>query len=97
MPLKSAVASTMLKLCHINIRSLPKHFAELCSCSDLISNDILCFSETWLNKSHLDVNYILPNFNLLRRDRDNYNKSKGGGVAFLIKNSVNFEKIDIPV
>ena len=69
----------MLKVCHLNIRSLPKHFHELRHWSDIVDNDVICLSESWLNNSHYNSTYLLPGYALLRRDRGE--ASRAGGLA----------------
>ena len=51
--------------------------------------DIVCFSETKLNKSK---NFICPNnFNYLRKDR--HDDANGGGLLILVKNNIQFSEI----
>jgi exonuclease III len=85
----------MLSICHINIRSLPKHFTEFLHHHDLFSNDIICFSETWLNESHPSSIFQIPGYEFIRKDRGM--ASRGGGLAIFVKSSIKFEKITIPV
>ena len=85
-----------ISICHLNIRSLPKHFNELCHTQDILNHDIICLSETWLNSSHPSSHYQIPNYTLLSKDRGM--SSRGGGLAIYIKNSIafNFAHIFLP-
>ena len=70
---------------HINIRSIPQHYDELCLLP-LHQFDILCFSETWLNHNHSDESIELTFFaDPLRHDRTDPNKQHGGGSAIYYK------------
>lgn len=82
-----------ISVLHLNVRSLFKHIDEILNTSDITSNDILCFSETWLNSSHPNHDILLPNFSLLRKDRGD--DRRGGGLAIYIKNNIKFEALEI--
>nr|CAI5833305.1 unnamed protein product [Callosobruchus analis] len=53
---------------------------------------VLGLSETWLNGGTLDSIFDMPNYALVRSDRD----GRGGGVAFYIGNQLKFKKFDVP-
>lgn len=56
-----------------------------------ISNeqDIIFLSETWLKE---DKTLVLPNFNIIRRDRKNeLSTNKGGGVCICIKKNIPYK------
>lgn len=52
--------------------------------------EIVVLVETWLNDSVLDTELVPPGFNIFRKDRDLLvsQKSDGGGVAILVRNSI---------
>lgn len=52
--------------------------------------EIVVLVETWLNDSILDTELVPPSFNIFRKDRDLLasQKSDGGGVAILVRNSI---------
>lgn len=85
----------MLNICHINIRSLSKHFSEFIHHKDLCNNDIICFSETWLNNSHPSSRFLIPGYNFIRKYRGM--ASRGGGLAIYMKKTIKFEKVDLPI
>lgn len=73
-----------VKIGHLNVRSLFTGFDQF---SDLvISNglDIMCVSETWLNKDIPSDVVNIPNYSFLRKDRLN----RGGGVGIYFRNSL---------
>ncbi len=53
---------------------------------DFSNSAALCFTETWLNDAILDSVLHLPNFQLIRADREaeSMGKSRGGGTCFYI-------------
>ncbi len=58
----------------VNLRSLPNKMDKLLLLSQLNKNfsnsAALCFTETWLNGAIKDSTLYLPNFQLMRADRD---------------------------
>ncbi len=91
-------AGTLVKLRQHGLRTLlPSiHLANLCSLpnktnkllllsrtnKDFSNSAALCFTETWLNDAIPDSVLHLPNFQLIRADRDTESteKSRGGGT-----------------
>lgn len=72
-----------LKLCHLNVRSLPRHFEEIKMLMLINNFDLFAMSETWLNSTWSDPELEIDNYTIYRYDR---NDAKGGGVAIYIKN-----------
>lgn len=75
---------------HLNVRSLMSGFHDF---SDLIlknSYDIFGVSETWLSDDVPSTAVNINGYELVRRDRG----SRGGGVAFYVKNSYKFDLIE---
>ncbi len=73
-----------------NLRSLPNKTDELLLLSrtnkDFSNSAALCFTETWLKDTIPDSVLHLPNFQLIRADREaeSTGKSRGGGTCFYI-------------
>lgn len=77
--------SKKVKIGHLNVRSLFTGFEEF---SDLVLNnnfDIMCVSETWLNKDLPSDIVSIPNYSFFRKDR----LSRGGGVGIYVRNNLN--------
>lgn len=80
------------KVGHMNVRSLMGGFDSLKNyiCSEDFS--IFAVSETWLNEN-IDTNiFLIPNYRFIRMDRE----GRGGGIGLFIKNSMNYNVIDLP-
>ena len=77
-----------LKIAHLNIQSISNKLDLLKDF--LVKNeiDIMCLNETFLTKKKL---IKIQNYKIIRRDRD----GRGGGVAILIHESINFSKVDL--
>lgn len=75
-----------LKVCHLNIRSLPCHYEE--TNLTVLANkfDLFAISETWLNPIYNDSELYIPDYQLHRCDRDY--SSRGGGTAIYVKNTL---------
>ena len=87
------LCSTGLRICHININSVPPKMDEL---KLLLSNDpfdIVAISETHCDSTVTDTDILLDNYCLIRKDRSRH----GGGVALYVNNSVSFESVSHPV
>ena len=77
-----------------NVRSLPKHFRDIILQSHLKSCTAVCFTETWLTSSHSSSTFAIPDYNMVRCDRQG---AAGGGLATYVKTSVAFELQDLPI
>ena len=51
------------------------------------THDCVCVTETWLNSSVGDAELSVPGYTQYRKDRTN-NKTRGGGLLCVIKDSV---------
>ncbi len=72
-----------------NLRTLPNKTEKLLlsrTNKDFSNSAALCFTETWLNDAIPDSVLYLPNFQLIRADRDaeSTGKSRGGGTCIYI-------------
>lgn len=85
----------LISISHLNIRSLSKHFDELIVADYITKHDILCLSETWLNASHHNSTFALPNHRFIRKDRSN-NKTRGGGLAIYLSKSIQYDILTVP-
>lgn len=72
----------VLKIVHVNIRSLLANFVAFKDFVYAHNYDIICLSETWLSDAVSDNTVMLNNYNLFRHDRQN---KVGGGVAIYAK------------
>ena len=75
-----------LKFAHVNITSLPKHLEELRWFLQEIPFEILSLNETRLDETIQNNIVQIPGYEIIRRDRNR----RGGGVAFLVKNSYSY-------
>ena len=82
---------TGLLVCHINVRSLcptrrTKRIDEIHSHLVIDKGyDLICVSETWLNKDIDDAAVALKDFQIFRKDRA---QGGGGGVAVYARESI---------
>lgn len=85
---------------HLNVRSLWSKldiFRAHLQCYDF---DVFAVSETWLTSSFDDSLVHVKGYNIVRTDRNTYNANdsqsikKGGGVAFYIKDNLEYKIID---
>ena len=58
--------------------------------------DIVCLTETWLDKSTPENNFIPDGYHIIRKDRTDtfkqkYGRNKGGGIAILHKEHMKVE------
>ncbi len=65
---------------HINAQSIQTNFDEIKMCVYSRDIDVLCVSETWLQKNTPDVHVSIPNYVLYRKD-----VGLGGGVCIYVK------------
>lgn len=79
----------LLKAGHLNVRSLTCHLNAVADI--IIGNNLdLCgISESWLTNSIPDVSISIPEYSLIRRDR----QGRGGGVCIYLKSSIKNELI----
>lgn len=85
-----------LSTLHFNIRSLPKHHTELVSLQLDRFFDVISLNETWLKPTIPDSLFAIPNFNIVRHDRNCSKKVRGGGAALLVNNNFQYSQLSQP-
>ncbi len=78
-----------LKCIYFNARSIVNKLVELELCIVDEKPDIVGITETWLKECISDKEINFAGYTLLRRDRADLFKERGGGVAFYIRNELN--------
>ena len=98
--LKVDSKNDILSIHHLNCRSYVKKQEEVFQYIDENNPDILCITETWMDKSVPKGSHEPPGYFLIRKDRseefkDKYGKTgNGGGIAILYKKNLNIEIVD---
>lgn len=77
------LASETLRLCHLNVRSLPNKIARLQILFSKRHYHIIGISETWFKSHHTNIGHKIEGYKLIRQDRAGRG---GGGVAFYVRN-----------
>ena len=77
------------KVLYYNTRSIVYKIDELSINCSLYCPDVVCITETWLNEDVLDSEASIPNYQLVRLDRDRH----GGGIALYIANYLSYSII----
>ena len=84
-------ATTGLKVCSFNTRSLRKHMEDVRSDPVLLKSDILCLQETWLmDGEEKDERYQLDGFKACFAS-----KGHGKGLAVYVKEGVDYESMTL--
>ncbi|MDW3615035.1 MAG: reverse transcriptase family protein, partial [Nitrososphaeraceae archaeon] len=73
---------------YFNARSIVNKLEELELYVKEESMDFIGITETWLSSTVMDSEVSLEGYTLLRKDRTDPNKTRGGGVAIFVKNDV---------
>ena len=82
--LSRMVGGKPFSVMYFNCRSLLPKLDELTALCSANNPDIVCLVETWLSADILDTEVSIPNYSILRLDRNRH----GGGVALYICNKV---------
>ena len=82
-------ATNRLKCIYMNARSIVNKLSELELCIEDEKPDILGITETWLHSGVTDSELNFDGYTLFRNDRNDPEKSRGGGVLFYVKNELN--------
>ena len=75
-----------LHFVHLNINSLPSKIEELRQITKNTNSAVIGLSETKLDKTIFDFEVSIPNYSLVRKERNR----KGGGVACYIRSDICF-------
>jgi hypothetical protein len=81
----------LLKLGHINVRSLFTGFSELVNIVKDNNLDIVALSETWLTKDTNSQTISFDGYTLFRKDRQN----RGGGVGMYVNSTIRCSTFDV--
>ena len=85
-----------LSCMYFNARSIVNKLDELEIYTKEEELDIIGVTETWLTDEILTSEFSLEGYTLLRKDRNDVAKTRGGGVALYVKNEINIiERDDI--
>uniref|UniRef100_A0A1I8B4S4 Reverse transcriptase domain-containing protein n=1 Tax=Meloidogyne hapla TaxID=6305 RepID=A0A1I8B4S4_MELHA len=85
-----------LKCIYQNCRSVKNKIYELDIQISSQNFDIILLSETWLqnNDNHLSYLKSSTNYHIIQVNRDTKFKSKGGGVALMLKHGISYKTLD---
>ena len=86
---KTNTSNSKLKCISLNARSIVNKLIELELCINIEQPDILGITETWLDSRITDSELAFEGYTLIRRDREDSAKLRGGGVLLYIKNELN--------
>ena len=82
-----------LNCLYLNARSIVNKHSELELYIREENNiDIIGITETWMTKSISDSEMNIEGYTLIRQDRDDSVKQRGGGVAMYIRNDIDFSR-----
>ena len=73
-----------IHILHLNIRSLLSKIDELRYIAIKSKATIICITETWLDETVWDTEISIPEYNILRKDRNR----DGGGVCMYIRSDI---------
>lgn len=75
---------------HLNIRRVASKTDQLEKLLMDSNQDFLFLSESWLTVSSLDTVYLVPGYNIFRKDQ---NTGRGGGLLMYVKDCINCNEI----
>ena len=75
-----------LHLIHVNARSLRNKLSDMTSIARKTNASIIAVSETWLDDTMTNNEINIPDYNIIRKDRDQY----GGGVCIFVRDNLPF-------
>lgn len=78
----------MFRLALLNVRSLKRHYLDVCNDPALSTLDVVALTETWLKSPDDSGHLNIGGYTLCRADRhiSNAEKVRGGGVATYVRN-----------
>ena len=84
------ITASNLSCIYLNARSIVNKMDELRLLANEIKPDVIGIVETWLNSEIKDNEINIDEYNFVRKDRTNNQKSRGGGVIIYVSNSLKF-------
>src|SRR5437899_3274408 len=85
---------SLLKILYFNARSIKMKMEELKVMIEEKKPDIIAIVESWLNEDIADSEINLKHFDMIRIDRNNESKQRGGGVLIFVNQSMKCLKIE---
>jgi hypothetical protein len=86
----SHLTISSLKILYLNARSIASKVPELAVLVKRKDYDLISITETWLSSANSDVSIAIPNYSIIRADRDG--NQRGGGVAVYVKNTLDVKR-----
>ena len=83
-----SIGKSKLSCLYLNARSIVNKHNELEMYVLEEKFDIVCITETWMNSSILDSEMSISGYSLHRKDRNDVDKHRGGGVAVYVHNDL---------
>ena len=80
-----------LKIIHNNINGFTSKKVELIQYLNKRNPHFVTLNETKIRSQH---QMKIPNYNIIRKERENPGRGVGGGVAILIRKDIKFSQID---
>lgn len=84
--------TTPFNIAHINCRSMFNKTNEIKFLIDLLKANIMAITESWLQP---EIAKLINITDYIFEHKSRNNSNKGGGVGFLIKNTIDYEVLDI--
>lgn len=92
--IRQAFNNNTFNYIHLNPGSLTRKLDQIKFVINNINVNIIGFCETWFDDS-TNNNFVKINgFKLIRHDRKKDKKKRGGGIAFYIKDNIDYRIID---
>ncbi len=83
-----------ITIAHINIRSVYRKLEEIIRILSVGDIDVLCITETWLNRYVQDSMIAIDGYNICRADRTAASgKTTGGGILVYYKSSLDVQVV----
>ena len=79
------------EIIHININGITNKRAELIHYLNEHNPQFVTINESKIRKQHT---IRIPNYHIIRKDRDNLGRGVGGGAAILIRKDIQFNQLD---
>lgn len=78
------ISGLNFSIMYFNCRSMLPKFDEVVATCSASHPDIVCLVETWLSVDILDSEVFIPNYSVVRLDRNRH----GGGVLVYVHSSI---------